>query len=45
MKFNKQRDVLARIKSIFMSESKGKTGLNIAGLQSAMDKLHTPLEK
>ena len=45
MKFNNQREVLARIKAIFVAESAGKTGLSLSGLQTAMTKLHTPLEK
>jgi hypothetical protein len=45
MKFNNQRKVLTIIKKIFVEEAAGGTGLSIAGLQSAMKKLHTPLEK
>ena len=45
MKFGRQRELLVHIKKIFLEVADGKSGLSVTGLQSAMAKLHTPLEK
>jgi hypothetical protein len=45
LKFEKLRQVLAYIKAVFVSKSRGNSGLNYDGLKNALKILHGPMER